>query len=320
MASTALVKVGKTLPELRSTVRKLSDKTIQKHVGILQQLAAANNGMVPPCRWFKYEGKKYFRSYDVSTQYPGAFAHLKREADKKFEIYQAHNSGTPEILPPQKRNILAPESYKTIAEYDVPGARFSPTELRISEGLDEQHWMQIGRALAHVCMSTFWWIGDFILYGKQHYGQRVAYDLAQQSTAFSKAALNRCVRVARRYPPERRVEALTFYHHSILASFLPELSDKLLAEAVEYGYTARQLKKMADEAVGIPEFEKSWKQLTFVIAVNDYDELHARSLHDRNCPMDVYGKNRVKWMIGNIVSEWLARKREEENGTTVAAA
>ncbi len=317
MATTALAKVEKTLPELRAKKGKISDACLKKHVAILEQLAIANNGYVPSFKWLNEHG--YFSSYSKMKDYPAAFAHLKQEADKKFEIYEAHNSGKPEILPPE-RSILAPAKYKSIADYDISGARFSPTELRISEGLAEQEWMQLGRALAHICMSTYWWIGDFILYGKRHYGVKIAYDLAQQATAFSRNVLYSCTRVAKRFPPERRVEALTFYHHSVLCKYLPELSDKLLGEAVEYGYTARQIRKMADDAIGVPDMEKSWRTLTVVIAANDYEELYTRSLDAKsNCPMDKYGRNRVAWMIGNAASEWLARNREADDATALAS-
>jgi len=297
--NTAIIKADPTLAALRAKKRKLSDACLEKHVRILEQLAAANGGFIPPFKWMNEHG--YFSSYSKLLDYPEAFAHLKREQDKKFEIYDAHNSGTPEILPPAKKDaILAPARYKSIAAYDISGARFSPTELRISEGIEEQEWMQIGRALAHVCQSTFWWIGDFILYGKNHYGVKVSYDLAQQSTAFSRTALYHCVRVASRFPPERRVDALTFYHHSVLCKFLPELADKLLSEAVEYGYTARQIREMADEAIGEKKKEKDGKhKLEIVLPDYLYDELKERATGE------------LYWFVPQVViADWLRLKRE----------
>jgi hypothetical protein len=306
----------KSLPELRSKKRKLSDACLKKHVGVLEQLAFANGGYVPTYKWLNEHG--YFSSYSKLKDYPAAFAHLKQETDKKFEIYEAHNTAQPEILPPE-RAILAPAKYKSIADYDISGARFSPTELRISEGLDEQSWMQLGRALAHICMSTYWWIGDFINYGRKHYGVKVSYDLARQATGFTQTALYHCVRVAKRYPPERRVEALTFYHHSILAKFLPELSDKLLSEAVEYGYTARQIRKMADEATGVPEKEAAWKAINVVLPVADYQALHGHCNGLKETKSMGY-RRRVEWLASKIIDEWLREKERMENdGTTLAA-
>jgi len=294
--STALATIeNRGLAALRAKKRKHSDACIKRHVGILEQLAAANGGLVPTMKWLNRRG--YFQSYCIMLDYPASFAHLKREEEKKFDVYHAHNSGVPEILPPE-RKILAAEKFKSLADYDVHGARLSPTELRIDEGMDEKEWMKIGRALAHVCMSTYWWIGDYIAYGKKHYGTKISFDLAQQATAFSRTALYCCVHVAKRFPPERRVEALTFYHHKVLCKFLPELSDKLLAEAVEYGYTANQIREMANEAVGKPKRQRGTK---IYLELPDYmfKELMERAT------------GRLGWFIPQIViAEWLERKRE----------
>jgi hypothetical protein len=271
--------------------RKLSDACIQRHVKILEQLAVVHDGILPPQKWLNRHG--YFTSYQAMLCYPAAFAHLKRETDKKYEIYQEHISGKPEIL--------APANYKSLAEYDVQGARLSPTELRINEGASEQEWMAIGRALSHVCMSTYWWLGDFVSYGKRHYGVKVSYDLAQQATAFSRGLLYSCVYVAKHFPPERRVAALTFYHHCVLCKFLPELADKLLAEAVQYGYTARQLREMADDAIGKKKKERPGQRLVFYLPDYMYEELKQRA----SSPLHHF-------VPQVIIAEWLKAKREEK--------
>jgi hypothetical protein len=278
MATSALVKIeSRGLGALRLKKRKVSDATIQKHVEILEQLALVNGGKLPTFTWLNRHG--YFTSYDYMCQYPAAFAHIKREMDAsklKYRTYDDHNAV--QILPPNN-GILAPAKYKSLADYDVQGARLSPTELRIAEGTSEQEWVQIGRALAHVCMSTYWWIGDFIAYGKRNYGTKIAYDLAQQATSFTRNVLHHCTYVAKAYPPERRVEALTFYHHSTLAKFLPEIADKLLAEAVECGYTARQVREMANEIIGKPkkEREETSTEVTFTMPKDMYAELMERA-------------------------------------------
>ena len=65
------------------------------------------------------------------------------------------------------------------------------------------------------------------------------------------------VYVAKRFPPERRVAALSFYHHGIVARFQPELADRLLAEAAENGFTARQIRALAEEEIGEKKPEKN---------------------------------------------------------------
>src|SRR5437899_1802783 len=125
MPTSLAVIENRGLAAMRRKKRKASDGLIQKHVGILEQLALVNGGYVPTFSWLNRRG--YFSSYDMMCQYPAAFAHLKRESEKKFEIYEAAKSGKPEILPPDNA-ILAPAQYKSLADYNVQGARLSPTE------------------------------------------------------------------------------------------------------------------------------------------------------------------------------------------------
>lgn len=302
MATTALAKTDRwseqSLAEFRAKKRKRSDANIQKHVAIMEKLAAENGGFVPPYKWLETNG--YFASYDIMTQYPGAFAHLPREGDKKFEIYKAHNdalqSGMPDISKPQ---ILPPAKHRAIAEYDITGAKFSPTELQLDEGLSENEWMAVGRAISHFCQSSFFWAGDFLLYGDRHFGKKVTYDLAQQATGYSRTALYSCAYVAKRFPPERRVEALTFYHHSVLAKFLPDLADQLLVEAVEYGYTARQIRKLADEATGKKK-DTTYHTVTLKLSDEMYQQLKERATGP------------LRWFVPQIIIDaWLKAKKGE---------
>jgi hypothetical protein len=294
--SSALATIENRGLALRSKKRKHSDALIQKHVLILETLAKVNGGTLPSCKWMNDHG--YFHSYDISCQYPAAFAHIQRETEKKYEIYKAHNSAVAELLPPVKHQILAPAKYKSISDYDVQGARFSPTELRISEGISEHEWLDIGRAITHIQQSGFFWVGDWCMYGFKVFGKKVTNDLATQATGYGRHVLRACLYVARRFPPERRREELTFHHHMVLCKFLPELADKLLAEAVEYGYTGKQIREMADEAVGKKKREKGHK-VSFRLPDYMYDELIDRATGE------------LRWFIPQIIiTEWLERKRE----------
>jgi len=283
MATTALAKIESRGLGVRNrnplSKRNVRDSTIKQHVEILEQLALVNGGILPTATWLNRHG--YAHSYNFLCTFPQAFAHIKRSGNY-YETCNAQKAAIEkaavEILPPNK-GVLAPAKYKSLADYHVEGARLSPTELRISEGTSEQDYLKIGRALAHVCMSTYWWIGDFIAYGKRNYGCKVTFDLAQQATGFRRSALYECAYVASRFAPERRVEALTFHHHRVLGKYLPEIADKLLSEAVEYGYTGRQIKEMAEELIGKPKKEKkeTGTQVTFRLPDDMYAELMERA-------------------------------------------
>jgi hypothetical protein len=278
--------------------RRYADATIAKHVAILEGLTKAKDGVLPPYKWLNEHG--YFSSYEVMTKFPQAFAHIQTSSDKKFEIYRAHEkakSGAVQTV----GQILAPAKVKTLAAYNVPGAEFNPTNLQIEPGTPESDWMTIGRALASVCQSAYWWVGDWLLYGFNTYGKQTTYDLAQQATGYTRSQLHECAYIAKRFPPERRVGALSFFHHKSVAKFLPAVADKVLAEAVELGLTGRQVREAAQQETGEakpkPHHPLQLKKVTVRLYGPTYDKLRERC-----------GKGQtVDSLISQIVETWLAK-------------
>jgi hypothetical protein len=279
--------------------RHYADATIAKHVHVLEELANAHGGVLPPYKWLNANG--YFSSYDVMMKFPQAFAHIQTSRDKKFEIYRAHEKAkvgaahtVGQILPPAKA--------RTLAEYNVPGAEFNPTALRIEPGTPEADWLQIGRALASVCQSAYWWVGDWLIYGFNTYGKKTTFDLAQQATGYSRGVLYECASTARRFPPERRVEALTFYHHKMVRKFAPAVADKVLAEAAEIGLTGRQVAEAAIAEIGgskaNPHHPLQLKKVSVRLYGPTFDKLKARCRPGQ----------KVGDLMSEIVEEWILGK------------
>jgi hypothetical protein len=314
MATTALATradrwSAQNLEAFRAHKRKRSDGTIAKHVAILEKLAAENSGYVPSCTWLSDNG--YFCSYEVMKAYPAAFAHLPTESDKKYEIYKAHNTGQ------NGQIVLPPAKYRNLAEYNVQGAHFNPTELTVDNGLSEGEWMELGRTLATVCQSAFWWVGDWLQYGFRTYGKKVTYDLAQQSTGYSRAALYSASHVVKRFPPERRVAALTFFHHIVMSHFPPDVADRLLAEAVECGYTARQLKALGDKEIGKKPRTKQRYKVPVYLWPAAYDALKERAegmqlgaFIAQICEEYIVGKPIERYSNGHKTHAWKAELKE----------
>jgi hypothetical protein len=279
--------------------RRYADETIAKHVAVLEDLAEAKGGVLPPYKWLNANG--YFESYQVMLKFPQAFAHIQTSTDKKFEIYRAHEKAKAGAVQTVGQ-ILAPARAKTLAEYNVPGAQFNPTELRIENGLPKGEWMQIGRALASVCQSAYWWTGDWIQYGFRTYGKQTTYDLAQQATGYTRTQLYECAYIANRFPPERRVDALTFYHHQCVAKYPPAVADKVLAESVELGLTGRQAEAAAIEETGGPKKNPhhplQLKKVSIRLYGPTYDKLKARCKPGQQ----------VGDLISQVVEEWLLGK------------
>ncbi len=291
MATTALSHTDRSVAELRASKSKVSDDCILMHVRMMEKVAAENGGAIPSHGWL--QDHKYGTAYQVMLDYPAAFAHIPRALDRKFEIYRSHNEAKPVVLPPVKP--------RTLAEYDVTGAFFNPSELSLQEGLTEQEWMQIGRAISHVGESTRWWVGDLLIYGFRQYGKRVSYDLAQQATAFKRSLLYICCYVANRFPPARRVSALTFAHHYAVVSLPPEVADRLLAEAVELGLTTRQLAELGAEECGREKKPQCELEKVAVLLPHiTYEMLKNRA-----------GRVPLPHFIASICEEWLMGKPVE---------
>ena len=285
---------------LEAIRRRRTDATIAKHLCILEDLAKAHDGVLPPYKWLNEHG--YFSSYNVMKDYPQAFAHIKTSEHRKYEIYQAQTKTKAEGVTAVGQ-ILAPAKVKTLAEYHVPGASFHPTNLQIEAGTPEPDWLQIGRALASVCQSAYWWVGDWLLYGFNSYGKKTTYDLAQQATGYTRSLLHACVCTARRFPPERRVESLTFYHHQCARKFPPAVADKVLAEAAEIGLTGRQVREVAQQEIGAarpkPHHLLQLKKVSVHLYGPTYEKLRARCVSQT-----------VDSLIGQIVEEWIAIKEK----------
>jgi hypothetical protein len=282
--ATATQIVKTSLSSQSSRAIRRSAQTIHRHIEVLEEVAAQHDGILPPYKWLNENG--YFTSYNVMLDHPVEFKHIKTYEQFKAEQYQAKQRATPKIVLPPK--------FKKLSEYNVNGAHFAPTGLDIEPGLPENEWMALGRVLATVCQSAHWWVGDFLHYGFRTYGKKATFDLAQQATGWSRGQLYGCSRLAKRFPPERRVEALSVFHHKSVASFPPDIADRLLAEAVEIGLTARQISAMGKEECGKKPSRFNRKKVSVVLWETTYNKLKERTL----------GRS-IGWFISDIVESYL---------------
>lgn len=203
--------------------------------------------------------------------------------------------------------VDAPKVFRKLSDFQIKGAFFNPTELVIESGISEGEWMALGNALAQVCQSANWWCGDFIRYGVRTYGKEAAYDLAQQATGYTRAFLYRCASVATRFPAEKRLPELTFYHYMRMQSFPHDLTDRLLPEAAELGLTARQIYKMACEQIGTdPKKQNRFHRKKVIIHL--WTETHGRLLARAN-------GMKLSHFIGQILEEYLVGKPIERKAS-----
>jgi hypothetical protein len=113
--------------------------------------------------------------------------------------------------------------------------------LHIPPGLSYYEWERAGRQLSGIVDSSSWWLGDWLVYGKDHYADR--YELVLQAAGLSYQTLRNYSWVARRFEIRRRRSALTFQHHAEVASLPVAEQDRWLDRAENLGWTTKQLRR-----------------------------------------------------------------------------
>ncbi|WP_369193164.1 LmbU family transcriptional regulator [Streptomyces djakartensis] len=112
--------------------------------------------------------------------------------------------------------------------------------LQMPSRMAYEEWERAGRQLADVLDSSSWWLGDWLVYGKDHYTDR--YQRGIRTAGLSYQTLRNYAWVSRRFELGRRRAALSFQHHAELASMTVEEQDRWLDRAEQERWTTRQLR------------------------------------------------------------------------------
>lgn len=124
-----------------------------------------------------------------------------------------------------------------LAEQAVAGR----TALCLPPDLSIENWSRIGSELVTVSDASAWWIGDWLVFGEERYGDR--YRRAMADTSLNYQTLRNYAWVARRFEPSRRREKLTFQHHVEVAARSVEEQDHWLDLAVKLSWSRNQLRR-----------------------------------------------------------------------------
>lgn len=105
-----------------------------------------------------------------------------------------------------------------------------------------EQWSDLGRKLCQGARTINWLIGDWLIAGSERFGERAR----SEALAIFRSDVERfdpIVRTCRRFPSDRRHEALSFSHHlAVMAVTDDSEADRLLAQAEEARITAAALK------------------------------------------------------------------------------
>ncbi|WP_310726172.1 LmbU family transcriptional regulator [Streptomyces sp. N2A] len=118
--------------------------------------------------------------------------------------------------------------------------------LRMPLDLDFADWKRAGRQLAGVVDSSSWWLGDWLVYGKDNYADR--YQRGISAAGLKYQTLRNYAWVSRRFELNRRRAKLTFQHHAEVASLLLDQQERWLDRAEEMKWTTKQLRNAIRDA------------------------------------------------------------------------
>lgn len=104
--------------------------------------------------------------------------------------------------------------------------RFTPTGLLVNGEPDFESWQQVGQQLSYIEGAVHWWIGDWLNYGEDRWGEM--YSQALEATGFEYQTLRNDKWVANQIDLSRRRDKLSFSHHAEIASLPADAQDRWL--------------------------------------------------------------------------------------------
>ncbi|MGV9316244.1 LmbU family transcriptional regulator [Streptomyces sp. NPDC003691] len=112
--------------------------------------------------------------------------------------------------------------------------------LHIPVGLAFEEWERAGRRLSGLLNSSSWWLGDWLVYGKDQYADR--YERGIRAAGLQYQTLRNYAWVSRRFELSRRRPELSFQHHAELASLPADEQETWLDRAERRKWNTKQLR------------------------------------------------------------------------------
>ncbi|MGW7691592.1 LmbU family transcriptional regulator [Streptomyces asiaticus] len=115
------------------------------------------------------------------------------------------------------------------------------TGLSLPPDLPLPEWRHLGQQIHVIADSSAWWLGDWLIFGQEHYPDR--YRQALKQTSLDYQTLRNYAWVARKFEPGRRRGKLSFQHHAEVAALPEAEQEEWLTRAEEGGWTRNALRR-----------------------------------------------------------------------------
>jgi hypothetical protein len=125
--------------------------------------------------------------------------------------------------------------------FQIEGAFPTKVALRLDPRMPFEQWRDLGPRLSRFASASAWWLGDWLVFGRDKYDRR--YKLAAVSTALDYQTLRNYAVVARRFPPNRRRELLTFQHHAEVCALEDGEQERWLDLAEQGKWSRNELRR-----------------------------------------------------------------------------
>lgn len=130
------------------------------------------------------------------------------------------------------------------------------TSLVIQKNISFDEWMSIGDFLKQVNKCVLWWLGDWLNFGENKYGEK--YSQALDETDYTYGGLANASWVSNRFEISCRHENLSWSHHSEVASLDIEKREKYLNDAEENGWSKNRLRGEVSGKIHVSDNSYEW--------------------------------------------------------------
>lgn len=133
-----------------------------------------------------------------------------------------------------------PEHPRALAPGSGPKSTLSLVAWVADDHLDYRSWLREGRRIGSLARGSSWWLGDWLNYGTEKWGER--YARAAKVTGYDPKTLRNMRYVASRFDPSLRRDNLTWSHHALLAAMEPDQQTYWLDRASRESFSVDDLR------------------------------------------------------------------------------